>query len=188
MIARVSGRRSVTVVPAPGLLAMSMVPRRVSTLRRTTSIPTPRPDTSVTCRAVEKPGANMKAKISASVSWASAATRPFSMARSRTASALIPPPSSATQIRTLAPECRAERWMVALGRFDAVIHAVADEVHQRVVQLIDHALVQFGIGALNGELDLFVQIPRQVVDEPAKSFEGSSDRQHADADRVLAQG
>ena len=43
-------------------------------------------------------------------------------------------------------------------RLDAVIHAVADQVNQRIVQLIDHGLVEFGIGALDGEIDLFVQI------------------------------
>ena len=66
MIASVRGSRSVTVSPAPGRLAISIVPRIASTLRRTMSIPTPRPETSVTSRAVEKPGARMSARISAS--------------------------------------------------------------------------------------------------------------------------
>ena len=57
MIARVKGSRSVTIIPAPGVLVMSIDPRSPSMLRRTTSIPTPRPDRSVTSRAVEKPGA-----------------------------------------------------------------------------------------------------------------------------------
>ena len=64
-MARVSGRRSVTLVPSPGLLAISIVPRRALHARRTTSMPTPRPDTSVTCCAVEKPGCKISAKISA---------------------------------------------------------------------------------------------------------------------------
>ena len=46
--------------PAPGLLLISMDPRSASTLRRTTSMPTPRPETSVTSRAVEKPGARIR--------------------------------------------------------------------------------------------------------------------------------
>ena len=61
-MARVSGRRSVTLVPAPGLLETSMVPRRLSTRCRTTSMPTPRPETSVTCLAVEKPGSKMQSE------------------------------------------------------------------------------------------------------------------------------
>ncbi len=109
MMARVSGRRSVTLVPSPGLLATSIEPRRLSTRCRTTSMPTPRPLTSVTCLAVENPGWKSRAKISLSVSSSPAATRPRSMALLRTASALMPPPSSETAISTLAPECRAER-------------------------------------------------------------------------------
>jgi hypothetical protein len=80
-------------------------------------MPTPRPDTSVIFRAVEKPGARISEKISASLSCASADTRPFSTARARTASAMIPPPSSETPIKTLALECRADRRMVAVERF-----------------------------------------------------------------------
>ena len=56
MIASVSGRRMRKVVPSPIRLSSSMLPRRASMLRRTTSMPTPRPDRLVTCSAVEKPG------------------------------------------------------------------------------------------------------------------------------------
>ena len=37
-----------------------------------------------------------------------------------------------------------------LRRLDTVIHAVADQMNQRIVQLIDDCLVQFRIGALDG--------------------------------------
>ena len=76
-----------TVRPAPGLLAISMEPRSASTLRRTTSMPTPRPDTSVISRAVENPGARISEKISDSESCAPLSIKPCSMARARTASA-----------------------------------------------------------------------------------------------------
>jgi hypothetical protein len=38
-----------------------------------------------------------------------------------------------------------------LWRLDAVIHAVADQVHQGIVQLVDDGLVQLGVGAIDGE-------------------------------------
>ena len=65
MIARVSGILRVTVEPRPGSLVSDKEPRKVSRLRWTTSMPTPRPEISVTRVAVEKPGWNM----SASTSW-----------------------------------------------------------------------------------------------------------------------
>ena len=55
-IARVSGRRSVTVVPCPCEDRMSTAPPSERTRVYTASIPTPRPDISVTFSAVEKPG------------------------------------------------------------------------------------------------------------------------------------
>ena len=58
-------------------LAISIDPCSASTLRRTTSMPTPRPETSVTSRAVEKPGARISEKISASESRADAVDQPL---------------------------------------------------------------------------------------------------------------
>jgi hypothetical protein len=71
MMAMVSGRRKVTLVPCPGRLETSTAPRRLSTRCLTTSMPTPRPETSVTCVAVENPGSKRSAKIWLSVSCAS---------------------------------------------------------------------------------------------------------------------
>src|SRR3546814_19106460 len=58
-IASVSGRRIVTRVPAPSRDASSTLPPSAWMFFLTTSMPTPRPDTSVTCAAVEKPGAKI---------------------------------------------------------------------------------------------------------------------------------
>jgi hypothetical protein len=41
---------------------------------------------------------------------------------------------------------------------DAVIHAVADQMDQRIAQLIDDGLIQLRIGAFDGELDFLVQL------------------------------
>ena len=60
MIARVSGILILSVVPDPGRFTRSRVPPIFSILVRTTSIPTPRPETLVTFAAVENPGAKMR--------------------------------------------------------------------------------------------------------------------------------
>ncbi len=59
MMARVKGSLRVISVPTPSLLEISMVPRKVSMVRLTTSMPTPRPETLVTSLLVEKPGWKM---------------------------------------------------------------------------------------------------------------------------------
>jgi hypothetical protein len=59
MMARVSGRRMLNVVPLPSSDCISTCPYSASMLLFTTSMPTPRPDTSVTVLAVDEPGANV---------------------------------------------------------------------------------------------------------------------------------
>ena len=49
-------------MPAPATDYNSMVPPMRSILVRTTSMPTPRPETLVTFSAVEKPGAKMNSQ------------------------------------------------------------------------------------------------------------------------------
>ena len=63
MMAIVSGRVMVTVVPAPGLERTRTLPLISSTARFTASMPTPRPGMSETVRAVLNPGRKMKPKI-----------------------------------------------------------------------------------------------------------------------------
>lgn len=48
------------VIPLPGSLVMTTVPPTSSTFRLTTSMPTPRPEYSVTSVLVEKPGGHQK--------------------------------------------------------------------------------------------------------------------------------
>ncbi len=174
-----------------------MEPCSASTLRRTTSMPTPRPETSVTSRAVEKPGARIREKISASESRAAPSISPCSSARVRTASTSSPRPSSLhpdqnvgarVQRRKLNGGARRfARRLASLGRLDAMIHAVADQMHQRIVQLVDHGFIELGVGALDGQLHVLLELDSQIVHQPAKTLEGGPERQHADAHGVLAQ-
>ena len=105
MIASVRGRRMVQVLPSPSLDFTSTSPLKDSILDFTTSSPTPRPDTSVTCFAVEKLGRNSRLIISLSAILAacSGVTVPRSTAFALTASTSIPLPSSLTSITTLFP-------------------------------------------------------------------------------------
>ena len=62
----VSGSTSLKLVPCPAAVVVSMRPPSAFTSERTTSMPMPRPDSSVTCVAVEKPG--MKIRLASSAS------------------------------------------------------------------------------------------------------------------------
>src|ERR1700722_472302 len=62
-IARVSGNSIDTVDPLPSSLASPTVPLSCCTLRLTTSIPTPRPERSLTSSRVENPGAKISILI-----------------------------------------------------------------------------------------------------------------------------
>ena len=60
-------------------------------------------------------------------------------------------------------------------------------MNQRIVQPINHGLIELGISALDGEIDLFLQIRREIVNQTAKPFEGGFEGQHTDAHGVFAQ-
>ena len=59
MIDSVSGSWRWNEVPSPSLLETSIEPPTFSILERTTSMPTPRPDTELTASAVDRPGSNI---------------------------------------------------------------------------------------------------------------------------------
>ena len=60
VMACVIGSRIVNTVPSPTAEAIEMFPLSLRILSRTMSMPTPRPETSVSSFAVEKPGSNNK--------------------------------------------------------------------------------------------------------------------------------
>ena len=78
-IARVSGILIRNLVPLPSTDDSSIVPPIFSMLVRTTSIPTPRPDTDVTLAAVENPGLKMCCMtcLSFIVAISASVARPF---------------------------------------------------------------------------------------------------------------
>jgi hypothetical protein len=72
--------------------------RRAATFRRTTSMPTPRPERLEIVSAVEKPGSKMSSYTSASVNVAPGGTSPRSTALARMRSRSSPRPSSETSM------------------------------------------------------------------------------------------
>ena len=113
IIAKVRGIFSVVMLPCPGTLSTSTVPPMVLILDRTTSIPTPRPENSVTFSLVENPGWKMKEYISLSVSSSSGFVNSlFARALLRIFSRSRPAPSSAILITTSPLAFSAERVTV----------------------------------------------------------------------------
>ncbi len=108
-MARVRGSRSRVLVPRPTSLSMSMLPPRFSMFVRTTSMPTPRPEMSLTFSAVEKPGAKTSRVASRSSKRAacSAVMTPFSTAFARIRWGSMPRPSSRISRFTWPPSWKA---------------------------------------------------------------------------------
>ena len=104
-MASVSGILMMKLEPSPSTDFTSMVPPIWSMFVRTTSMPTPRPETLVIFAAVEKPGAKMYLWICASVIFSSSAseTMPLESALALIASVFRPRPSSAMQMMMWPP-------------------------------------------------------------------------------------
>ena len=72
------------------------------------------------------------------------------------------------------------------GGLDAVVDGVADEVHERLADLVDHRLVHPGVLALQDELDLLALLAGEVAHQPREALEDVADGQHPHVhDRLL---
>ena len=139
---------------------------------RTTSMPTPRPETSETVSAVEKPGRKIRLSISSSVSTSSSAIRPRDTAMPRTRSRLMPRPSSLISMTIRPARCSATRRTVpsaglpasrrSSGVFEAVVDGVAQHVGDRFGQPFDHGLVDLGGLALGDQPNVLAVSPRPL--------------------------
>lgn len=72
------------------------------------------------------------------------------------------------------------------GRLDPVIHRVPDDVHERILQPLDHRFVQLGFAAFLGQLNFFAQIAGEIAHHPAETIERCPDAKHTDAHRIVA--
>ena len=175
------------------------MPDRFAMLFFTTSMPTPRPESEVTCRAVEKPGTKMRFITSRrdSSRTACAVASPRATATSRTRSSSIPAPSSSTTIWTWLPLCSADsrtrpdarlaRARARLGRLDRVVDRVADEVHERVGEVLDDELVELDVAAGHLEVDLLPHLAGDLPDHPRELVEDLLERDHPDLEDALLQ-
>jgi len=67
-----------------------------------------------------------------------------------------------------------------------VVDGVAHQVHERVADLLDHGLVELGVGAADDELDLLAELARDVAHHAREAVEDLADRRHAQAQRAVA--
>ena len=107
---------------------MSIRPRIPSTFRLTTSSPTPRPETSVTFSAVEKPGAKRSAQTSSSESPLSLSMIPLASALRTILSRSRPRPSSTIVTTTEPPEWQAERCTCPVRSFPAAARSSGNSI------------------------------------------------------------
>jgi hypothetical protein len=69
---------------------------------------------------------------------------------------------------------------------DAVVHRVADEVHERVGDLLDDRLVQLGVGARDLEIDLLAEFPAHVAHDAPEPVARLADLHHPHLQRAVA--
>ena len=125
-IARVSGIFMEMVVPSPQVLDTETIPPKDSTFFFTTSIPTPRPEYSVTAVLVENPGSMISPRISFWLySEAGLVSIFFAWAFSRIFWGSMPYPSSFTEMTTSLLVWEAERTISPWGSLPASIRSWA---------------------------------------------------------------
>jgi hypothetical protein len=74
-----------------------------------------------------------------------------------------------------APACRRA---ALVGRLDAVVDGIADQVVQRHLHLLEDAPVDLDAFAARRELDLFAAVVREVAHELGQGLEQRRERQH----------
>ncbi len=148
----------------------------------------------MTVAAVEKPGAKIRSVTSASLMAASVslATTLRSFATSRTFATSIPPPSSVISISTCSPSRKARKRIVRDGGLacggarrrglDAMVHRIAEHVHERLHEDFDDGLVRLRVFALEGQRYGLAQLGRHLAYQPGKSLKGGAQWQDAHAE------
>ena len=189
--------RAQTRVPLPGVLVSSTRPPSRSMFVRTTSIPTPRPETPVTRAAVEKPGMKMIFRACASVRAAAASgvRIPLLIADWRSISGLHPlavvlDGDDDLAVRVAGTHPQHARgglagFPAALRGLQAVVDRVPHEVAERVADLLEDAAVELGLLALDDELDLLAQLIREVANDAREAVEDGLDREHPQSGHLV---
>jgi len=157
---------------------------------RTTSIPTPRPETSETCAANEKTGQEHEIealtlvhRIGLLVGYEPL----FDRLRAQPLR-VHPPPVVGDEdddvvafLTSLEPHDRLFRLAgrdAVSGVLDAVIDRIADQVDDRIAEVLDHRLVDLGLLAREHELDVLSKVAREVAGDTRVLLEQPADRLH----------
>ena len=165
----------------------------------TTSSPTPRPETAVTCSLVEKPGRKRKSSSSASPSRRAIAgsarpalddlgAEPLQVdAAAVVAEDQLEHPGAVAGLQA----DRAGRGLAGgaalLGRFEAVVQRVADQVVQRGLEPVEDVAVD--ARGLAGDLEprLLAQLAGQVADQPGEAADAVGQRAHPAGQHLVVQ-
>ena len=176
-------------MPRPRSDLSEMRPPRSWILRRTTSMPTPRPEISETVSAVEKPGRKMRLLISSSVRTASAAdqtlfARLLQHALGIDAGAVVADLDDDAAAAMLGG--KPDRALLGLARgqpigrrFDAVIDRIADDMGQRIAEPLDDRPIDLGGFADHFQPDLLGCLGRQFANQPRHALEHRAHRLRA---------
>ena len=178
-----SGSRMRNVVPTPGSESTSMPPPKRFTAARTTSRPTPRPETRLTSSLVENPGAKMRSRIEARSRRGDLALVEQARCERLGGDALLVEPAAVVGDLEddvvpllLGPQAqRAPGGLAPLGPhvggLDPVVDGVAEQVHHRLQDLVGHAAVDLGGLARDLQLDRGAQVPRRLAHQPRQAGE-----------------
>lgn len=182
----VRGSSMEMTVPLPAMESTETSPRISWILLFTTSMPTPRPETSETFSDVEKPLAKMRLRVSLSVSLALASMSPFSIGLLADfggvhAFAIVGNLDDDGGARVEGFEEDDASGVLAcryafLGGLDAVVAAVADDVEEGVFEVVDDILIELDLTALDDELHLFSELDAEVSHEALELYELALER------------
>ena len=184
-------------VPCPAAVAVSMRPPMATTSERTTSMPTPRPASSVTVSAVVKPAVKIRLASSASSCSAAGSSRRMATAFSRIrveveAGAVVAELDAdfVAFVRERDHD-RAGRVLARrrarCRRLDAVRDAVAQQVLEGAGHAVEHAAVDFDRAADDVEADLLAGFLRGQADDAVEAVREALELDHARAQQVVLQ-
>ena len=157
----------------------------------------PRPDRSVTTRAVEKPGRKTRRVSSAgSAAATSISVRTWlphgllgQLARVDTAAIVLDEDVQATADDLQMERDLAGRFLAAptalVGRLDAVADGVTQRVHERILESLQDESIGFHVQPDDAEFHLFSFGPRQIAHHFAKALEDALRRHGAGQPNVV---
>ncbi len=198
MMVRVSGTRMQSRTPWLGLESTSTTPPIRSILARTTSMPTPRPEMAVTSSAVERLGMKTRAVFCAGGHAVGL------LGRDEAGGPRLADQSFAVDAAAVVGDL--DQYLVAglaggdperaggllaglgaqLGRLDAVVDRVADDMGERIADHLDHLAVELDVAAVGFEPDLLAEVGGEVADHARQAREEAVDALHPGAGDAVA--